>query len=237
MIFIDQILAQVRADGYTAVYGNPAAVNELLTDVDFSASQHDTAVWCYLITDIEQVEGRDRANIGIYFATLSHFDFDAENLLTIQAILKSYAKDLINELNSGNVMSFGEPRYTFGYDDFAENVVWCCVRATVTELAAECIPREVPSDSGCWNAVDSVGLNPTEFSNVIETNGTLSDNGHQLCFTNVYDSRLVIGKTGSLTIHVLPYGGDWHEIQPVDGMFTLQGYPGGTIIRYDWGIN
>lgn len=235
-MFIDKILTWARNNGFYALYGSPEQVNAMMQDTDFAASDGGTVLFCHLITDSETTDGRDTATVAVYFCRLCDFDFNGEDLLPVQEELKDTGKQLLHDIAIGNVMTYDGVRWQYGYDDYAENVAWVCLRVTLTALAADCNPREEPAEGGCWEAIRDAGT-AIQFSNILETNGTLSEDEHSLCFTNVYDSRLVIEKTGTLAIHVLPYGGAWEDIEPVDGVFTLQGYPGGTIVKYEWGIN
>ena len=234
MIFIDQILAWGRNKGFSALYGTPEQVNEMMTSTDFGASQDGTVMYCHLITDSETESGRDSATVAVYFCRLCDFDFNGEDLLPVQEELKDTGKQLLHDIAIGNVMTYDGVRWQYGYDDYAENVAWVCMRVTLTALASDCNRRDEPTEIGCWEAIEDDG-NKTKFSNIIETNGTLSQDEERLCFTNVNDSRLVIEQTDTLSIYVQQYGGDWEYIEPVDEKFTLQGYPGGTVILYAWG--
>ena len=50
MIFIDKILQWGRDNGFSALYGTPEQVNEMMTSTDFGASQDGTVMYCHLIT-------------------------------------------------------------------------------------------------------------------------------------------------------------------------------------------
>ena len=145
MIIVDQILQWARDNGYTAVYGSPEQVNEMLTSVPFANSKDGTVVIMHLIASSETVDGYDRANIAVYFASLCPFDFDGESLLPEQERLKNVGKALLHHLRSGNALSYEYPRWQYGYDDYAENVCWVCLRVTLTALAADCVPLEIPT--------------------------------------------------------------------------------------------
>ena len=41
-------------------------------------------------------------------------------------------------------MTYSDPRWQYGYDDYAENVCWVCLRVTLTASAADCVPLEIP---------------------------------------------------------------------------------------------
>lgn len=140
MMTVDKILEWARGRGYTAVYGSAWQINEMLTDVDFAASKDATAVIMHLVTDSATVDGKDTAVVAVYFASLCDFDFDGEQLLPEQERLKGIGKELLNDIRTGNEMTYNDPRWQYGYDDYAENVCWVCLRVTLTASAADCVP-------------------------------------------------------------------------------------------------
>ena len=144
MIFFDDILTYFRNLGHAAVYGSHEQVNEMLTNVPFSASKDGTAVIMHLVTASETVDGHDRAVMAVYFASLCPFDFDGEALLPEQERLKDIGKALLNDTRRGNVITADSARWQYGYDDYAENVCWVCLRVTLTASAADCVPLEIP---------------------------------------------------------------------------------------------
>lgn len=147
MIFIDQILTWARNNGFYALYGSPEQVNGMITDTPFSSSQDGTVVFCHLITDSETIDGRDTATVAVYFCRLCDFDFDGENLLPVQEELKDTGKQLLLHIERGNMMAYDGVRWQYGYDDYAENVAWVCLRVTLTALSADCNPREEENEN------------------------------------------------------------------------------------------
>ena len=143
-MFVDYILQWAREKGYAAVYGSPEQVNEMLTNVPFASSQDGTAVIMHLVADSETYNGHDRAVVAVYFASLCPFDFNGENLLPEQERLKNVGKELLNDIRTGNTIAYEYPRWQYGYDDYAENVCWVCLRVTLTALAADCVPIPMP---------------------------------------------------------------------------------------------
>lgn len=143
-MFVDYILQWARDKGYAAVYGSPEQVNEMLTNVPFASSQDGTAVIMHLVADSETYNGHDRAIVAVYFASLCTFDFNGESLLPEQERLKNIGKDLLNDIRTGNTIAYEYPRWQYGYDDYAENVCWVCLRVTITALAADCVPLPMP---------------------------------------------------------------------------------------------
>lgn len=139
---IAYIMQWARGKGYGAMYGNPAHINRMMSDVDYRQCTDDTSVFCHLITASETANGgHDRATIGVFFSRLCDFDFDTEGLLAVQDDLKNIGKSLLNDINAGNVLGYEEPvRWQYGYDDYADNVAWVCMRVTLESLAADCVP-------------------------------------------------------------------------------------------------
>ena len=58
--------------------------------------------------------------------------------------MKNIGKALLNSIRTGNEMTYADPRWQYGYDDYAENVCWVCLRVTLTASAADCVPFEIP---------------------------------------------------------------------------------------------
>jgi len=137
---IDTIRNWCSDNGYSFAYGNPSHVNVWMGETDFSASTDGVCVYAYLLTASEYDGNRDSYNVGIYFATLVDFDFDNTTIDTTTEDLKERAKTLLNDLSNGNALGWSGARFEYGYDDYAENVCWCCLRVTLTALAAECVP-------------------------------------------------------------------------------------------------
>ena len=232
MIFIDQILAWGRDNGFSALYGTPEQVNEMMTSTDFGASQDGTVMYCHLITDSETESGRDSATVAVYFCRLCDFDFDGEDLMPVQEELKNTGKALLHDIAQGNAMAYDGVRWQYGYDDYAENVAWVCLRVTLTALSADCYGREIPIGSGCWSAVDGNG-NPIAFFNIISTNGTLEDEDKRLCFDDTHKSVLVISATPSMGVFVSTDNGEtWENIENIDEKFTVSGLPSGSVVMY-----
>lgn len=141
MIFVDKILAWARNNGISALYGTPEQVNAMMQDTDFASSDSGTVVFCHLITDSETTGGRDAATVAVYFCRLCDFDFYGEGILIAQEELKDTGKRLLHHVAQGNEMAYDGVRWQYGYDDYAENVAWVCLRVTLTALAADCYNR------------------------------------------------------------------------------------------------
>ena len=144
MMFIDKILTWARNNGISAIYGSPEQVNAMMQNTDFSSSDGGTVMYCHLITDSETTDGRDTAAVAVYFCRLCDLDFNGENLLPVQSELKDTGKQLLLYIERGNEMAYDGVRWQYGYDDYAENVAWVCLRVTLTALSADCFGRQEP---------------------------------------------------------------------------------------------
>lgn len=143
---ISQIKQWSSDNGYAFMYGNPAHINRMMHDTDYSASAEHTAVHCYLITSADTQNSHDRVSVGVYFSSLCEFDFDPTSLLAVQEELMGIGKKMLASLADGNVVGYEEPvRWQFGYDDFADNVAWVCARVTFFDLSADCIAMQYPT--------------------------------------------------------------------------------------------
>lgn len=141
MNVVKKLIKSTRDAGFEARYGTAYQINDYLTDVDFSQSRGETVVYMHLITSLSSVNGRERGEFAVYFARLCDFDFNGEELLDIQEEMKGYGEEIIRAVTCGNdIRVLGDARWQFGYDDFAENVSWVCMRVTVEDMAAFCVP-------------------------------------------------------------------------------------------------
>lgn len=140
MTFINEIKQWCDGEGYAFRYGKPMQLEEMLGRVDFAASKDSTVVFCHLVTAMEWRNGRDRYTVGVYFARLCPFDFDGMQVLSEQEDLKNAAKGWLRSMDCGNTLLWEDARFTFGYDDFCENVAWVCCRVTLWPAFDECVP-------------------------------------------------------------------------------------------------
>lgn len=141
MNIVQTLIRLLRDAGFETRYGTAYQINDYLTDVDFSQSRGGTVAYIHLITSLSSVNGRERGEFAVYFARLCDFDFNGEELLDVQQELKGYGEELIRAATCGNeVRVLGNARWQFGYDDFAENVCWVCMRVTLESTTEECVP-------------------------------------------------------------------------------------------------
>ena len=134
-----QLIKQIITDlGIEFRYGNPAQINEYLQHVDYSATAGGVAAYCYLLTDTEYTNGKEGGNVAVFFSTLIDFDFDGQQALNTTDICKAKAKEFLQKVAESNLIRYEGARFQYGYDDFAENVAWCAVRAYFEDMVPDC---------------------------------------------------------------------------------------------------
>lgn len=136
---IQQIKQIITDLGIEFRYGNPAQINEYLQHVDYSATAGGVAAYCYLLTDTEYTNGKEGGNVAVFFSTLIYFDFDGQQALNATDICKAKAKEFLQKVAESNLIKYEGARFQYGYDDFAENVAWCAVRAYFEDMVPDCV--------------------------------------------------------------------------------------------------
>lgn len=137
---ITKIKAIIDSMGLPFRYGNPSQINYYLNNVDYAAAPDGVAAYCYLLTDSEYVNGKERATIAVFFSKLIDFDFDGSDAVSVTDVCKDKAKQFIHDVEVGNSLTCSDVRIQYGYNDFAENVAWCAVRAVFEVSEADCWP-------------------------------------------------------------------------------------------------
>lgn len=196
-----QLIRQWCSDnGHSFCYGNPYQVEEWMGNTDFSQSAHETAVYAYLLTSSRYVDQHDTYDVGVFFARLIPFDFDNQSIDTVTEDLKELSKGLLAYIHAGNLFGWSDARWQYGYDDYAENVAWCCLRVTLTALSAECTP-----------------LNPEPPEPPVELD--------VLNFYMPFGGTITLRRVGSPTVVELEYSTDggqtWHIWEEVDTDRTI----------------
>lgn len=156
---IQQIKQIITDLGIAFRYGNTAQINEYLQHVDYSATAGGVAAYCYLLTDTEYTNGKEGGNVAVFFSTLIDFDFDGQQTLNATDICKAKAKEFLQKVAESNLIRYEGARFQYGYDDFAENVAWCAVRAYFEDMVPDCVTMPIPVIMRNWlkfTAIDEV---------------------------------------------------------------------------------
>lgn len=147
---IAKIKSIIESMGLPFRYGNPSQINYYLNNVDYSAAPDGVAAYCYLLTDSEYVNGKERATIAVCFSKLIPFDFNGSEAVSVTDDCKSKAKEFLHQVAIGNSLKYQDARFQYGYNDFAENVAWCAVRAVFEVSEADCWPLPKPHTDTKW---------------------------------------------------------------------------------------
>lgn len=137
---IEKIKAIIDSMGIPFRYGNPSQINYYLNSGDYAAAPDGVAAYCYLLTDSEYINGKERATIAVFFSKLIDFDFKGSDAVSVTDTCKEKAKQFIHAVEVGNSLTCSDVRFQYGYGDFAENVAWCAVRAVFEVSEADCWP-------------------------------------------------------------------------------------------------
>lgn len=136
MNFLAYLRKKIEEAGYMFLYGDLMQLNRAVGEVDFSQSRNSSVMFCRLITE-EDGGDRPSATIGLYGCKLSDFDFGEFDTVEDINELKQSVSEVVESLDDDNVVSRSAIRYSYGYADFADDVLWCCARMTITARAAE----------------------------------------------------------------------------------------------------
>lgn len=137
---IEKIKAIIDSMGIPFRYGNPSQINYYLNNVDYAAAPDGVAAYCYLLTDSEYVNGKERATIAVFFSKLIDIDFNGSEAVSVTDDCKAKAKEFLHLVATGNTLNYTDSRLQYGYGDFADNVAWCAVRAVFEVSESDCWP-------------------------------------------------------------------------------------------------
>lgn len=157
-------------------YGNPSQINYYLNNVDYAAAPDRVAAYCYLLTDSEYINGKERATIAVFFSKLIPFDFNGSEAVSVTDDCKAKAKEFLHQVEIGNSLTYQDARFQYGYNDFAENVAWCAVRAVFEITEADCYEMPDMNPTKVYISQNFIGYedidNVVRYTAVVFTNST-----------------------------------------------------------------
>jgi len=131
MSLITKIKTVVESIGLPFLYDNGGGINQLLESVDFSEGQ--AAVFAFVLSQTNFVDGKESANIGLFFAKETEFAGDALENDEIQESCKELAFDFEQAILNGNMLTVGDVTLTRFYDEYDVNLTGVAYNATFTE--------------------------------------------------------------------------------------------------------
>ena len=132
MSLIKKIKSAVEAMGLEFCYDNGGGLNRLIENSDLSDCK--CVAYAFLMTNSTIKDGKESANISIFFAKLTEFDFDSIENDTLQKECKVIAAEFIDNVLSGNTLTIsGDVGLQYFYDEFSVNVTGVAINATFEE--------------------------------------------------------------------------------------------------------
>lgn len=133
MGLIHKIKREVENAGFAFYYDSGNGLNQLLDGADFSDNK--TVVFAFQLSTTNLVDGKENGQVGLFFARLTEFDFEAMENEEIQEATKADAWKFIKQTERGSVISIGDVTLRRFYDEFSVNVTGVAVNAVIYELS------------------------------------------------------------------------------------------------------
>lgn len=130
MSLIKKIKEECEAHDLAFYYDNGAGLDQMLNSADYSNNQ--CVVYAFLLSTTSFKDGKESANIGLFFSKLTDFSPDAmDNEAIIESCIE-VAYKFIRRIERGNKLTIGDVSLTRFYDQFSVNVTGAGI---VTEFA------------------------------------------------------------------------------------------------------
>lgn len=132
MSLIKKIKSAVEAMGLEFCYDNGGGLDILIDNSDLSDGK--CVAYAFLLSNSTMKDGKESANISVFFAKLTEFDFDSMENDTLQDECKVIAAEFVDNVLSGNTLTIsGDVGLQYFYDEFSVNVTGVAVNATFEE--------------------------------------------------------------------------------------------------------
>ena len=132
MSLIKKIKSAVDAMGLDFCYDNGGGLDILIENSDLTDGK--CVAYAFLLSNSTLKDGKESANISIFFAKLTEFDFDSMENDTLQEECKQIAAEFIDNVLKGNVLTIsGDVGLQYFYDEFSVNVTGVAINATFEE--------------------------------------------------------------------------------------------------------
>lgn len=146
MSLISKISTILAGKGIEFLYDSGTGINQMIDNSDFSDSK--CVVYSFLLSTSTFEDGKESANIGLFFSKLTEFDFNSIENDTIQDECKQVAFDFLEAINNGNMLTYSDVTLTRFYDEFSVNVTGVAINATFSEVSGlnSCFVRPIVGD-------------------------------------------------------------------------------------------
>ena len=136
MSLISKIKAEIEALGLAFAYDNGNGLNQLLDNADYSDSK--CVVYAFLLSNTTFVDGKEGANVGLFFSKLTEYDFESIENDTIQQSCKEIAFEFLKQIEKGNTLTHSDVSLQYFYDEFSVNVTGVAINLVLTETVGLC---------------------------------------------------------------------------------------------------
>ena len=132
MSLLKKIKSAVEAMGLEFCYDNGGGLDILIDNSDLSDGK--CVAYTFLMTNSTMKDGKESANISVFFAKLTEFDFDSLENDTLQEECKQIAAEFVDNVLKGNTLTIsGDVGLQYFYDEFSVNVTGVAINATFEE--------------------------------------------------------------------------------------------------------
>ena len=139
MSLLKKIQEECEAHELEFYYDNGQGLDYMLSNADYS--QNKCVVYAFLLSTTSFKDGKESANIGLFFSKLTEFDAVAiENEEIIESCIE-IAYKFIRRIERGNKLTIGDVSLTRFYDQFSVNVTGVGITTEFAETTGynECL--------------------------------------------------------------------------------------------------
>lgn len=133
MSLISKIKTIVEASGYNFYYDSGGNLEEIVGNADFDNNK--CVVFAFLLSNSTFEDGKEAANIGLFFSRLAKMDFDSMENDAIQDECKEDMFNFLQQVDSGNVLIYGSISMQRFYDMLAVNVTGVAINTIFAETS------------------------------------------------------------------------------------------------------
>ena len=127
-----KLKSKFEALGYEFYYQSQKALNKQLDNADFSDNK--TVIFAFLLSNSTLIDGKESADVAIFFAKKTDFDFDEWENDEIQQACMVEARNFEKDILSDNVFYLlSDTKISYFYDEFSINVTGVAVNITLME--------------------------------------------------------------------------------------------------------
>lgn len=133
MSIISKLKTIIEGENLQFMYDSGGNLEHLLDLADWENGK--CVVFAFLLSESQLIEGKETANVGLFFSKLSDLDADSFTNDKLQDECKAVAWNFLQAVNSGNVLSYNTVSLRRFIDDFQISIAGVAVNADFTEMS------------------------------------------------------------------------------------------------------